>query len=42
MSRAGTLLRKPAVLLITALVATDVVYRRLVRPTIRRGLGIRS
>jgi len=34
-------LRRPGALLITAIAATDVAYRLLLRAPIRRGLGIK-
>jgi hypothetical protein len=35
------LIRRPATVAITLLAVTDVAYRLLVRPTVRRGLGIK-
>ena len=38
----GTMFRRPATMLLTVVAATDVAYRLLVRPTVRRGLGIKD
>jgi hypothetical protein len=39
--RAGALLRLPAARVITALAASDVAYRLLLRESLRRALGMR-
>jgi hypothetical protein len=41
MLRVPDLLRRPGALLITAIAATDVAYRLLLRDPIRRGLGVK-
>jgi len=41
MLRVPDALRRPGALLITAIAATDVAYRLLLRAPIRRGLGIK-
>lgn len=40
MPRLPDLLRRPIALIVTALAASDVAYRLLLRAPIRRGLGI--
>lgn len=40
MMRIGTILRRPATLLVTIVAISDLAYRRLLRPSLRRGLGI--
>jgi hypothetical protein len=41
MVRPSSLLRRPSALVLTALAATDVAYRLLLREPLRRALGIR-
>ena len=40
--RASSLQRRPAARVLTALAASDVAYRLLLRESLRRALGIRS
>ena len=42
MLRLPGILRHPGALVITAIAATDVAYRLLLREPIRRGLGIKD
>jgi hypothetical protein len=42
MRHIGTVFRRPAAVLVTLVAATDVAYRLLLRPALRRGLGIRD
>jgi hypothetical protein len=41
MLRLPDLLRRPVALIITAIAASDVAYRLLLRAPLRRGLGIK-
>jgi hypothetical protein len=42
MRRIRTILSRPGGLLITLVLASDLAYRLLLRPTVRRGLGIQD